>query len=451
MDRRRLLATAGSAFTMSVAGCARPQRAFVPGRIDRLGHTLPDEKPAFTFGHVSADGEWGVMGSFPTSESSVASTLFDLSSLDDPRVVHQLESADAETRTNDVKFDALREGLYYRSQETNGNGQEGFEVVDFGWDAGSPGNPRVLAAFEAPNTGVHKLTTHPDAPLVYVVDTDATSEPGVITVDVSEPNAPEVVDSVGPAGFCHDVEYDAERAVLHAAYILGPAEGYVIYDASDPRSLEVLGHFEYADEPDYAELGTPGFERCHQAHVDSERDIAIIGDEVQSGVPGGKHLFDIGWRDGSLEDPQPIGFTHSPDAREMGDGESFWWTTHFHDVVYDRETVLLVDGGYRQGAWVCNITDPERPTPTERYATVDGFDFEADERAGPYASTPPFAWGAVYNDEREFVFVTDSVTGAYTFEVTADPARGENGRGPDGHYDKDQVLGDTAGGDPHDH
>jgi hypothetical protein len=455
------LATIGSG---SVAARPNAERATTPsppeqanarvrGRIDPLGHDLPHGAPMYTFGHTSADGQWGVIGSWPRSGSDVASTLFDLSDLENPEAVHELEMANALTRTNDVKFDRVRDGLYYRSQEADGDdGQEGIEVVDFGWEEGTPEEPAVLAQLSTPRYGVHKLTEHHTEPILYLVDL-ANNEYGVIVVDVSEPHDPKIVNQVGPAGGLHDVEYDPVREVLHGAYISGPSEGYVVYDASDPVDLEVLGHFEYADQPDYEEIGTPGFESCHQAHYDPERDFAIVGDEIGFGMPGGKHVFDIGWDEGSLEDPQPIGFTHSPDAREMDGSEQFWWTTHFHDVVHDGDEVLLVDGGYRNGTWVANITDPTDPTPTERYGTTEAAD-RAQDHSGetPMPATPPFAWGAWHNEERDFVFVSDSITGAYTFDLSARPARGEDGRGPGDFYDLEAALEDDPeeeGGDHH--
>ncbi|WP_254861549.1 regulatory P domain-containing protein [Halovivax gelatinilyticus] len=466
MNRRRVLSGTAGALSLALAGCTggddanddgdtgddggstpspdRPDHARsgegVAGRIDPLGHATGSSDAFYTYGAISPDGEWGVLGGFPTDRSDIASTLVDLDDLEEPAIAHGLETADPATRTNAVEFDAHEDGLYYRSQEGS---IEGIEVVDFGWRDGSPEEPEIVASLETPNTGVHRLTTHPTEPVIYLVDHVSNTDTGVFTVDVSSPDAPEIVDQVGPTGGCHDVEYDPVRDVVHAAYIHGAAEGYVIYDASDPYDLQVLGQFEYDDQPDYTALGEPGFEHCHQAGYDPERDLAVIGDETQTGMPGGKHVFDIGWDEGSLEDPQPIGFTHSPDAREMATNESFWWTTHFHDVVPRGDETLLVDGGYRQGAWVCNLTDPREPTPTERIATVSGAsDLSGDADNSIGIASPPFAWGATYNEARDVVFVSDSLTGAYTLSLSDDEARGAEGRGPDGHYDSEAVQED---------
>lgn len=458
-NRRGFVAAACSGVALSLAGCTGSIRgadevgdeeSAAAGRIEPLGNHLATDSPMYTYGHVSEDGRWAVLGSFPASDSLVASTLYDLTELDAPRLVHELDSVSAGTRSNDVKFDALRDGLYYRSQEAdemggsdggNGTDREGFEVVDFGWNEGTPEEPTVVGTLETPESGVHKLTTHPDEPVLYLVDVDPGSDVGVLTVDVSEPTRPEIVETVGPPGGCHDVEYDPRREVLHAAYIFGQNEGYVIYDLDDPYRPGMLGQFEYTDESDYETIGEPGFERCHQAHPDPDRDLTYVGDELDLGIPGGKHVFDVGWDEGSLEEPVPIGFTHAPDAREMDTSHRLWWTTHFHDVVHFDDDVLLVDGGYRQGAWVCNVTDPRDPRPTERFATtVEGEDPPDHSTETPAPATPPFAWSAVYNEERDFVLVSDSVSGVHTFSLTSEPARGDDGGGPDGHFDLDTVF-----------
>ncbi|TYL38806.1 hypothetical protein CV102_09855 [Natronococcus pandeyae] len=76
---------------------------------------------------------------------------------------------------------------------------------------------------------------------------------------------------------------------------------------------------------------------------------------------------------------------------------------------------------------------------TERDATTEGAEIATDhEDVGVVPSTPPFAWGAVYNEARDFVFVSDSVTGAFTFRPSAKPARGEDGGGPGNYYDVDE-------------
>ncbi|MDG5818190.1 regulatory P domain-containing protein [Natronococcus sp. A-GB7] len=413
------------------------------GRLEFLGHELTEDSPMYTFGDVSEDGRWGVVSSWPRTGIETASTLYDLDDLADPTEVHRVESAEG-TRSNHVRFDGTRDGLYYRSQEIDDDdvGEKGIEVVDFGWEEGTPDDPVVLAQVETPNTGVHTLSEHPDEEIMYLIDKTG-SQPGVIPLDVSDPADPELGELAGPNGYCHATEVDPVRNVLHCAYIAGQFQGYAILDLDEPMQPTEIGRFDYTQAPDYTEVGEPGFESCHHAHFDPERDIAVVGDEIGSGVPGGKHVFDIGWDEGSLEDPQPIGFTTSPDAREMGAGQTFWWTTHFHDILRDGDETLLVDGGYRNGAWMANITDPRNPVPTERYGTTDGAEIATDhDDVGVVPSTPPFAWGAVYNEARDFVFVSDSVTGAFTFRPSAKPARGRDGGGPGNYYDLEAALTD---------
>ncbi|WP_394740045.1 LVIVD repeat-containing protein [Natronococcus roseus] len=411
------------------------------GRTDLLGHTLPEgEKPRYTFGTTSPDGMWGGVSSFPSSnsgsDSNVVATLYDLSDLEHPTVAHELEWPVESYRSNHMRFDGTRDGLYYVTHERDDDELEplGMSVVDFGWGEGTPEEPEVLATLETPNTGSHTNAEHPEETVVYMID-KADSEPGVIPVDVDDPREPERREAVGPDGYCHALEVDPIRDVLHCAYIGGDFVGYVILDISeDPLHPEEIGRFDYDDHPDYTEVGEPGFEDCHQAHFDPDRDIAIVGDELFGELPGGKHVFDIGWGEGSLEDPRPISHFYSPDAREQDVGV---WTTHFHDILRDGDETLLVDGGYSQGFWVANITDPCNPVATERFATDCELE-RADTRHSP--GTAPYNWSAVWNDEREFAFSSDTLTGAYTFSVDARLARGEDGGGPDSHYDLEEIL-----------
>ena len=407
-------------------------------RLDLLGHELTETPPVYTFGDVSPDGTWGAIGSWVGFGSTTTSTLYDLSDVENPEEVHRVDTVDG-ADTNHVRFDGTRDGLYYRALERGD--LDGFEVVDFGWGDGTPEDPEIIARVETPNTGVHALCAHPAAEAIYVVDEEG-DEPGIIPVDVSDPTDPELAPLAGPNGYCHAVEADPGRGVLHCAFIAGEFVGYSILDISgDPLAPTEVGSFDYDDAPDYEAVGEEGFESCHHAQFDPERDIAVVGDETAFGIPGGKHVFDIGWGDGSLEDPQPIGFVTSPDAREMDGDSLFWWTTHFHDIVPRGDETILVDGGYRNGAWVANITDPENPIATERYATDEDADIAGG--GGLFPDDPPFTWGAVYNEARDFVFVSDTLTGAYTFDVSALPARGKDGGGPEGYYDVDETTGDA--------
>lgn len=420
------------------------------GTLTKLGRTLPEDPPRYNFGDVRPDGMYGAVSSFPGEGNLFASTLYDLSNLENPEEVHRVPPANELTRSNAVRFDALRDGIYYRAQEPDDEdaedpvGERGIEVIDYGYEEGSPEEPEVVAQLTTPNTGVHQFAVHPEEPIVYLID-ETDDQPGVITVDASDPANPSIANMVGPAGYCHAVEVDPVRNVLHTAFIAGNFVGYAILDLENPLCPREIGRVDYADLPDYEEIGEPGFESCHQAHFDPERDLAIVGDEVGSGVPGGKHIFDIGWDEGSLENPVHVGFTHAPNAEEQGDGEFFFWTTHFHDVIpqsmTDSGATLMVDGGYHEGTWLCDITDPRNPRPAEQYPTRD-----VEENRilpGHYPSHPPYCWSAVYNEERDFVFASDTKTGAYTFSVSDDPFEfrtvEEELVGDDGELDADGV------------
>lgn len=394
------------------------------GSLSLLGHDFLENPPgAYTYGAVREDGRYAVMGAYFGEGGSF---LVDLEDLENPEQAHRVPSANT-NRQNDVQFDP-RDGLYYRAQEANiedgEDGEDGFQVIDYGYDQGTVESPEIVAEVETPRTGVHKLEPHPEERIVYVVDSDG-EEPGILIYDVSDPSDPGYRSEFGPDGYCHDVEVEIDRDLLHAAFIAGDFVGYVIFDISDPRNPEELSRVDYADRPDYEEIGEPGFESCHQASFDPERELAVVGDEVGDGIPGGKHIYDIGWDEGSPKNPIHLGFTHSPNAEEQGEDEPFFWTTHFHNVVPCGDVTLLVDGGYHEGVWVADITDPTDPTPSQQFPTREDEELIGQLGSGPvtpFLETlhPPFVWSAEYNTERDFVFASDSLTGAYTFEISPD-------------------------------
>lgn len=408
------------AVTADDEGDHENERASAVGSLELLGHDFLENPPGiYTYGAVREDGMYAVMGGYYGEGGSF---LVDLSDLENPEQAHRLPSANT-NRQNDVKFDP-RDGLYYRTQEANiEGGEEGFEVIDYGYDEGSVEDPTIIADVDTPRIGVHKLDLHPEEPILYAVDLSGDGL-GILVYDVDDPTDPTLIEEVGPVGGCHDIEIELDQDLLHAAYISGDFVGYVLYDLSDPRSPEELSRVDYADLPDYEEIGTPGFESCHQASFDPERDLAVIGDEIGSGIPGGKHIYDIGWDEGSPEDPIHIGFTHSPNANEQGEDEPFFWTTHFHNVVpCENDVTLLVDGGYHEGVWVADISDPTDPTTSQQYQTRADEELIDQLGSGPVVPLldglhSPFVWSIEYNETRNFVFASDSLTGAYAFEVS---------------------------------
>lgn len=410
--------------TGSASGESETRKSNPRGTLTKLGQIWPEDPPRYNDCAVREDGMYAVVSSFPRGGNNYASTLYDLSDLENPKEVHRLPPANLDTRSNSCTFDAVHQGIYYRSQEQDTeNGEMGVEVIDYGYADGTPQEPEIIAQVTTPNVGVHQMDFHPEEPILYVTAGGDNGEPGVISIDMSDPSNPSIVNQVGPIGACHAMQVDPGRNVIHTAYIHGEFIGYAILDMGDtPLKPTVSGRFNYKDLPDYEEIGTPGFESCHAAHFDPERDLAIIGDEKCSGIPGGKHIFDIGWDKGSLEKPVHIGFTHSPNAKIQTSGEGCFWTTHFHDVIPKSKTdsgaTLVVDGGYHEGAWLIDITDPRNPQPAEQYPTLDK---DPERRLGGYRpSHPPYCWTAKYNPERDFVLGSDTKTGLYTFDVSDD-------------------------------
>lgn len=384
--------------------------------LEPVGHSLlgnPDVE--FAHGAVRTDGRYAAVGSWRGSDRG--SFLVDLSDPASPERVHHLPNGEA-VKSMDVKFDR-RDGLYYRTQEPLGRQNPeftGVEVVDYGFDEGTPDDPTVVGRLDAGPT--HNLRPHPEAPVVYT----ANYRPGDRNLQVwsvDDPTSPERLRAVGEGWPLHDVTVDPDAGQLHCAY----SNGYVLMDASDPGNPAEVGRFDYRDHPSYEEAGPGerGFQSGHLAKCDPRRALVYVGDEVGIGVPGGKHVFDVGWDEGSPDDPRPIGFTKSPNAavQEPSDGQQRSevvrdWTGHNFDVLTRGEATLLVSGDWAEGVVLYDVTDPTDPTPIDRQPTDDG----ADRAAGPDRfGDPPYCWSAAYDAERDLAVASDAFTGLHTFRI----------------------------------
>lgn len=413
--RRRMVQLLGSTAAIGSIGTVTARGRTKKGRIRKLGHSLLEDPPGgYTEGDVRDDGQYALTGSFYGTGGSF---LVDISNPTDPAQVHRVPSSE-NVRNADVKF-GRRDGLYYRTQEPNTDDAEfdGVEIIDYGYMDGTPEEPTLLGTLDAGST--HNLFPHPTEPYVYT-----TEHHGMGVFEVSDPTDPSFVGTFGPEADLHDVVVDPETELAHLAFIGGGFDGYVIMDVSDPASPEVAGSFSYEGLPDYEDvpLGEEAFENCHYADYDPERDIAVVGDEIGFGKPGGKHVFDIGWGEGSVSEPEPLGYTPSPNAQVMDEPtELYDWTTHNHDVIPKDDNSLLVDGAYHEGTVVWDISDPTDPTFTDRYATDD----LSDQAQGPdWLGDAPMAWGANYNEARDLTVVSDMATGIYVFKVVPASERG---------------------------
>ena len=417
VTRRILLKGIGTAVATVATGTATASGTAAEharGRLDLVGHSLlSDPEGGYTEVDVRADGAYAVLGSFYGTGGSF---LADLSDPANPTQVHRLESAKT-TRNADVKFGA-REGIYYRSQEPNEDGAAGgVEIVDYGYDQGSVEDPVVAGRIDRPS-GVHNLQPHPEEPVIYLVDgTDADgNRVGITVYDISDPASPEQVAAAVETAGNHDITYDPARDMIHSAFISGDAAGWIGHDVSNPTDPVEVGRFSYTDRPGYEAIGTAGFGSCHYARADPERGLLYLGDEIAEGMPGGKHVLDIGYGDGSLSDPQHLSFAHGPNAKPMEyDDELYDFTTHNHDIVHAGEATLLIDGAYHEGVVIFDVTDPADITPGHQYLTVDG----AQQAEGAtWLGAAPMSWNVVYDEANDVVVASDMNTGLYTFDVS---------------------------------
>lgn len=426
--RRTVLQAVGTSIALGgLVGTATAKHP-AGSHIEKLGHSrLSDPPGAFAESDVRSDGRYVVLGSFFGTGGSF---LADIGDPANPSEVHRLPSSQ-NNRNADVAFDP-RDGIYYRSLEPNrnsGRGHFGFEVVDYGFRRGSPKKPAKVAKVNVAGP-THNLHPHPDpdVPLLYVVN-EETGSPGLEIWDVSNVTRPEKVSNAGPQGGLHDVVIDQSNDQMHCAYIFadesaGGFKGYAVLDVSDPWNPTTLGQFDYEGTPDYDDADTlaghEGFENCHYARHDPARKVAVVGDELGSGPPGGKHLFDIS--DPANPEPFQDGFFRSPHAETMDEEfEAFDWTGHNFDVIPAAESptdrTLLVSGDYHEGMVVYDIEDSSNPRALDQYETDDEAD-EANEPIFPVGAAP-MAWDADYNETNGFVVTSDMVTGLYVFDIVS--------------------------------
>jgi hypothetical protein len=388
-------------------------------RLEQLSQSqLSSSVGGFAEGSIRPDGRYAAIG---TRFSGIGSYLVDLRDPSAPAVVHQFPADDGVTCL-DVKFGPKR-GLYCRSNHPAGD--SGVQIVDYGFAEGTPESPQIIG--ELNSGGTHNLFVHPTAPVVYTVNYSDDPDTGGIDVwDVSKLRSPRQRGTAGPPGLTHDVVYDPKRKLLHCAYMGEMADDYVILDASDPFATSEVGRFDYAERTSYAdsEVGEEAFGNCHYALPDPRRDLVVVGDERSYGTPGGKHVFDIGWRDGSPENPIPVGFTHSPNAKRMSSGgegdtdqtERFDWTGHNFDIVPLSDATLLVSGDWHEGTVLYDITDPTNPQPIDTHETDATPVANPSEQLQVFGD-PPMAYSSDYNAKRGITLTSDLFTGIYTYRI----------------------------------
>ncbi|WP_433633051.1 LVIVD repeat-containing protein [Halomicrococcus sp. NG-SE-24] len=443
--RRRILRASGALLAgSSLAGCSNSQpkdgegsttsttttttakQSIDPSRVSlkKLDQLYPSAQPppsspkpsgGYSEVDVRDDGRYAVLG---TKWGVDGSYLFDITDPSTLKQVHYLPNED-DAPTIDVKFDH-RNGLYYRAIERTWPGN--FEVVDYGYSAGKPTEPTVIGTVSDGKS--HNVEPHPRKSVLYTMNYQLETN-GFDVYDVTDPSSPRKLGEYGPQGAGHDINVDPEREVLCCAYQSGKFIGLVLYDVSDPRNPKEISRFDYRKRNPYnqAKVGEQAFGSAHHGHFDPRRDLLVIGDERTSGVPGGKHVFDVGWKNGSLADPIPVGFTVSPNARRMGDefAERFDWTGHHFNVVPWGDATFVVAADWHDGVVAYDITDPTNPHPVDRYPTDDGTQANAPNDKVSLLGEPPMAWKAAYDDsrDRKLIVGSDTFTGIYTFELTA--------------------------------
>lgn len=111
-----------------------------------------------------------------------------------------------------------------------GLGVDGFAVYDFDTDARTFTRRGSLGGMN------HILGLRVVGNTVYAAD----GLGGVVTIDVTDPDAPALIGRVATGGQARDVRVDA-REDRTTVYVAAAAEGLVVVDATDPARMSVIG------------------------------------------------------------------------------------------------------------------------------------------------------------------------------------------------------------------
>ena len=288
-----------------LTGSVQPAIAKV-GQLDVVGHISAVEL-GVAFGEnitdVWAFGNFAYLGTFDDIACTLDTTgthIVDISDPENPTNAGFIPDQPG-TRTNDVKV-AHIETPHFTGEilvETNepceldpfvprlnsrgGNtipGQGGIAI----WDVTNPRNPRALRQNFLEN-GIHNTFIWQDGDNAYLIAVDDVARDDVIVVDITKPQAPQVIARTGqddwPAGidnvgagevFLHDVWVQNQ-----IAYLSYWDAGLVLLDVSDPANPVFLGDSDYED-PDPLS-GKPPEGNSHVSVPNAAGTRVLMGDE----------------------------------------------------------------------------------------------------------------------------------------------------------------------------
>lgn len=366
-----------------------------PTSLNLVGHSLlgnPDG--GFAEGDQREDLGLAAVGSFLTDNGTY---IVDVSDPANPRRVDHVPLAD--TRCADVKFDPERELVYRSNEWNNGDGRNGFDVLETDADGNwVEAHHHSIDMFSADH-GVHNITPIVRNGRTYLVLSFSVGGDPLVVVDVTDPATPVEVETYQDGSDnIHDVTIRGDLG-----FVAHWDAGLRIVDVSDPESIDEVAAFDYRSRD---------YENAHFARAHPSDDLVVLGDEIGTGDPGPKHAI---WFDADAGTTKELSTFRAPqeNARQPTGHQAFWWTGHNFDFGGPGDS-LLFSGDYKAGVQVFDLSDPSDPVRIDKHYPNEEIDRVRSEDTGGFVDAVPFTWGAKVQDGR--IYATDMQTGLYVFE-----------------------------------
>lgn len=242
----------------------------------------------------------------------------------------------------------------------------------------------------------HNIVANEEAGFVYLVGTNFYGNGGITTVDISDPNNPNVISNYGTDGYTHDaicVQYrgpDQEHIGKELCIGLNGNE-FVVLDMSDKDNIEKLSEDSYSS-----------FGYVHQGWLTDDHRYLIINDESDESSTQDTRTYIFDLQD--LDNPLYIGFhRHNTAAID-------------HNLYIKGRYAYLAN--YRAGLRIMDLIDIENGNMTEK-AVFDVYPND-DARAfnGAWSNYPYFKSGnIIVNSIEDGLFVVKPSFPHYVFTL----------------------------------
>lgn len=259
----------------------------------------------------------------------------------------------------------------------------------------NPKKPKYLGAVNDIAEGTHTVTAYPGKSIVYASPGGTGNSNGEEQIiDVSDPMAPKIVGTYGPAdggpaAGCHDLTFffNEERKL---AICVGLREVQV-WDVADPAAPATIGRIQ-----------NPSFFLNHSSDVSDDGELLVISDETEAQTCTGEQPDGAMWAYDftNPEMPTPVGYFKINRAQNpVGSDRPDWCTSHNFNFI--PGTHAIAASWYASGMNVVDFADPANPREVAHY-------FGSGDDIVNY-------WSAYWYKGR--IYATDRVRGLDVFKV----------------------------------